>query len=151
MSGIVQILLGVGFFTLIVLALVILILFAKSHLVPSGHVKIIINDDKKHTYEVPIGDKLINTLADRHIYIPSACGGGGTCGQCKVIIEEGGGSLLPTEASIINRREAREGYRLGCQVAVKDDMKLIASMNRAISKEILRAGPVIAKTRMTAL
>ena len=125
MSGMVQIILSVGFFTLIVLALVILILIAKSRLVASGSVKLIINDDDEHTYEVPIGDKLINALADRHIFIPSACGGGGTCGQCKVIIKEGGGSLLPTEASIINRREARAGYRLGCQVSVKDDMKLV--------------------------
>jgi len=124
MDGFYLILLGVGFFTLIVLSLVFLILFAKSKLVPEGHVKITINDDPKHNYDVPIGDKLLNTLSDQHIYLPSACGGGGTCGLCKVIIREGGGSLLPTEASIISRGEAREGYRLACQVAVKEDMKL---------------------------
>ncbi len=124
MSAISLIFMGVGFFTLIVLALVILILFAKSKLVPSGSVKVVINDSSKHTYHISYGDKLLNALADQDIYLPSACGGGGTCGQCKCIISEGGGSLLPTEASIINRKEAREGYRLSCQVSSKDDMKL---------------------------
>jgi Na+-transporting NADH:ubiquinone oxidoreductase subunit F len=124
MNDVILILLGVGFFTLIVLMLVILILLAKSKLVPSGNVKIVINDDPKYTYSVPIGDKLLNTLADQEIYLPSACGGAGTCGQCKVIVREGGGSLLSTEASIITRREARGGYRLSCQLAVKDNMKL---------------------------
>jgi len=118
------ILLGVGFFTLIVLILVGLILIAKSLLVPSGRVKIVINDDDEHTYEVSIGDKLLNTLSGHQLFIPSACGGGGTCGQCKVLVNEGGGSLLPTEASLINRKEAREGYRLACQVSVKDDIRL---------------------------
>jgi Na+-transporting NADH:ubiquinone oxidoreductase subunit F len=124
MPGLSQILLGVGFFTLIVLALVVLILIAKSRLVASGNITITINDDANHTYQVPLGGKLINALADQEVYISSACGGGGTCGQCKVVIKEGGGSLLPTEAAVINRREAREKYRLSCQVAVKDDMKL---------------------------
>lgn len=124
MSGISLIFLGVGFFTLIVLALVFLILLAKSKLVPSGAVKVTINNDAKHQYQIAYGEKLLNALAEKEIYLPSACGGGGTCGQCKCIVSEGGGSLLPTEASIINRKEAREGYRLSCQVSVKDDMKL---------------------------
>lgn len=124
MEGLWLIFLGVGFFSLIVLSLVFVILFAKSKLIPDGLVQIAINDDPKHVYHVPIGDKLLNTLTDNQIYLPSACGGGGTCGMCKVIINEGGGSLLPTEASIISRGEARKGYRLACQVAVKDNMKL---------------------------
>ena len=124
MVGISLIFLGVFFFTLIVLLLVILILFAKSKLVASGQVTISINSDPKHTYDVSIGDKLLNTLADLKIYLPSACGGGGTCGLCKVKVPEGGGHILPTEASIITRKEIRAGYRLGCQVVVKGDMKL---------------------------
>lgn len=124
MTGISLILLGVGMFTLIVLALVLLILLAKSKLVPSGHVKITINDDADHVYEVSQGSKLLNTLADQKVYLASACGGGGTCAQCKCIVSEGGGSLLPTESSVLTRREAKEGYRLSCQVTVKDDLKI---------------------------
>ena len=127
MNGLLLILLGVGFFTFIVLSLVFLILLAKSKLVPQGHVQIVINDDPKHTYNVPIGDKLLNTLTDNQVYLPSACGGAGTCGMCKVIINEGGGTLLPTEAAVISRGDAKEGYRLACQVAVKEDMKLSLS------------------------
>jgi len=118
------IILGVTMFTVIVLALVALILFAKSKLVASGNVKITINDDHAKAFKVPIGDKLLPVLSSREIYLPSACGGGGTCGMCKCIITEGGGHLLPTEASIISRKEARAGYRLACQVAVKEDLKL---------------------------
>ena len=116
--------LGVVFFTLIVLALVVVILFAKSKLVPSGKMKIVINENDDYTYDVAIGGKLLSTLADQGIYIPSACGGGGSCGQCKIIVKEGGGSLLPTEATVMNRKDVQEGYRLACQVAVKDDIKL---------------------------
>ena len=118
------ILLGVGMFTVIVLVLVVLILFAKSKLVASGDVTITISDDSDKKFNVPIGDKLLQILSSREIYLPSACGGGGTCGMCKCVITEGGGQLLPTEASIISRKEAREGYRLACQVAVKEDLKL---------------------------
>ena len=125
MEGISLILLGVFFFTLIVFLLVIIILFAKSKLVPSGSVKIEINDDPEHVYDAPLGGKLLNTLSDFEIYIPSACGGGGTCGECKLIITEGGGDILPTERSNLTRRQVREGYRLSCQVPVKGDMKII--------------------------
>lgn len=124
MTGVSLILLGVVFFTGIVLFLVGIILIARSRLVPEGTVKVVINDSDDHTYELPIGGKLLSSLAGREIFLPSACGGGGTCGQCKVVITEGGGSLLPTEKSVITRSEAREGYRLSCQVGVKDDMKL---------------------------
>ncbi len=114
--------LGVGFFTVIVLLLVALILFAKSKLVPSGNIKISINGEKD--IEVPAGGKLLGVLADNGLFVPSACGGGGTCAQCRVKIHEGGGSILPTEQSHITKREASCGDRLSCQVAVKQDMKI---------------------------
>jgi len=113
---------GVVVFTAIVLALVLIILVFRKMLVPSGNVSILINDEK--TIEVAPGGKLLTTLADNGLFIPSACGGGGSCGQCTVNVHEGGGTLLPTEESHINKREAREGCRLSCQVAVKQDMKI---------------------------
>ncbi len=125
MSDLTLILFGAGMFTLIVLLLVILILFAKSKLVPVGNVKVLINDNPDHEYNIPLGGKLLSALADQEIYLPSACGGGGTCAQCKVVIAEGGGSILPTEASVLSRGEIKEGYRLSCQVAVKNDMRLV--------------------------
>ena len=124
MTGLAQILLGVGFFTSIVLMLVVLILIAKMRLVPSGRVTIEINENPEKSFAVPIGEKLLNTLTEQGIYLPSACGGGGTCGQCKCLVNEGGGSLLPTEASLITRKEAREGFRLSCQLTVKENLKL---------------------------
>ena len=124
MSGIGLIILGVSGFTLIVLLLVILILMAKSRLVAGGTVNITVNDDPDHILTVPVGGKLMSALADNKIYVSTACGGGGTCGQCKVKITEGGGDMLPTEKSLIKRREAREGVRLSCQVPVKGDMKI---------------------------
>ncbi len=111
-------------FTFVVLALVALILFAKSKLVPSGNVDILINNDPEKKISVPIGGKLLNTLADNKIFVSSACGGGGTCGQCTVKVLEGGGDILPTELAQISRREAREGVRLSCQVPVKQNMKI---------------------------
>nr|MBS0020981.1 NADH:ubiquinone reductase (Na(+)-transporting) subunit F [Gammaproteobacteria bacterium] len=113
---------GVGMFTAIVLALVFLIVIARSRLVASGNVNLTINDDK--TVQVPVGGKLLNTLADSQLFVASACGGGGTCGQCRVKIFEGGGSILPTESSLITKREAAEGERLSCQVTVKQDMRI---------------------------
>ncbi len=118
----VEIILGVIFFTLIVIALVMVILWAKSKLVPQGEVEIIINGEK--TIKTPVGEKLLMALANNHLFVSSACGGGGTCGQCRVKVLEGGGELLPTEASHISKREAREGTRLSCQVTVKQPMKI---------------------------
>ncbi|MBZ0181397.1 MAG: NADH:ubiquinone reductase (Na(+)-transporting) subunit F [Melioribacteraceae bacterium] len=111
-------------FTLIVLALVALILVAKSKLVASGNVNITINDDPEKSITVPIGGKLLNVLADNKIYLPSACGGGGTCGECKCVVSDGGGDVLPTEKTKLNRKQVRENFRLSCQVAVKSDMKI---------------------------
>lgn len=117
-----EIILGVIFFTLIVIALVFVIIGAKSKLVASGDVEVLINDEKK--IHVPVGSKLLTALADNHLFVPSACGGGGTCAQCRVKVFEGGGEILPTERSHITKREAEEGDRLSCQVTVKHDMKI---------------------------
>lgn len=117
-----EIVLGVVMFTGIVLALVAVIQFAKWKLVPSGNVHIVINDQKE--MDVPAGGKLLNALAANKIFVSSACGGGGTCGQCTVLIKEGGGDILETEKSHISKKEAREGMRLSCQVPVKHDMKI---------------------------
>jgi Na+-transporting NADH:ubiquinone oxidoreductase subunit F len=114
--------LGVAVFTLVVLALVALILFAKAKLVATGNVKILINNEKEIV--VQPGGKLLGALAEHKIFVSSACGGGGTCAQCKVKIFQGGGDILPTELAHINKRQAREGVRLSCQVAVRQDMKI---------------------------
>jgi Na+-transporting NADH:ubiquinone oxidoreductase subunit F len=120
----IEVLLGVSIFTLIVILLVGLILIARSWLIPAGDIKLNVNDDPKRQLVVSPGTKLLNALGDNEIYIPSACGGGGTCGQCRVIVKSGGGDILPTETAHINKRDAREGYRLSCQVNVKQDMAL---------------------------
>ena len=117
-----EILLGVCMFTVIILTLVAIILLAKRQLVRSGPVSLEINGKKK--IQVPAGAKLLNILADQKLFVSSACGGGGTCGQCKVKVSGGGGDILPTELSHITKREARQGCRLSCQVAVKGDMNI---------------------------
>ena len=114
--------LGVFLFTLIVLVLVTIIIVARSRLVSTGNVNITINGEK--TISVPAGGKLLQTLAEAKLFVPSACGGGGTCAQCRVKIHSGGGSILPTEETHITKREASCGDRLSCQVAVKQDMNV---------------------------
>ena len=114
--------LGIMLFTMIVLALVSIIMMARSQLVSTGDVNITINGEK--TIAVPAGGKLLQTLAEEKMFVPSACGGGGTCAQCRVKIHSGGGSILPTEESHITKREAAGGDRLSCQVAVKQDMEI---------------------------
>ena len=111
----------VGLFV-ITLLLVTMLLFAKSRLLPSGPVKLIINGEKD--VEVNSGDTLLTTLGNNKIFLPSACGGGGTCIQCKCQVVEGGGEILPTEEPHFTRKETSEGWRLGCQVKVKQDMKI---------------------------
>ena len=117
-----EIVLGVAMFTAVILALVVLILIARSKLVASGDVNIEINGEK--TIAVQAGDKLLQTLSAAGLFLPSACGGGGSCAQCKCIINDGGGSMLPTEEAHFTRREALEGWRLSCQTPVKQDMKV---------------------------
>lgn len=124
MSGTALILSGVVMFTGIVLSLVTVILYAKSKLVESGEVTVVINDSPDHTLKVNAGAKLLNTLAEQKIFVSSACGGGGTCGLCKVIVHQGGGDVLPTEKSLLKRREIRSGMRLACQVPVKQNMRI---------------------------
>ncbi|MFT0213247.1 NADH:ubiquinone reductase (Na(+)-transporting) subunit F [Pseudomonas sp. F1_0610] len=117
-----ELLLAIGMFTAIVLALVVMILVARAKLVSSGDVTITINGERKLT--VPAGGKLLQTLASNNVFLSSACGGGGTCAQCKCVVESGGGEMLPTEESHFTKRDARDGWRLSCQVAVKQDMEI---------------------------
>ncbi|WP_165312126.1 NADH:ubiquinone reductase (Na(+)-transporting) subunit F [Vibrio ziniensis] len=119
-----DIILGVVMFTLIVLALVLVILFAKSKLVPTGDITISINGDADKSIVTSPGGKLLGALASSGVFVSSACGGGGSCGQCRVKIKSGGGDILPTELDHITKGEAREGERLACQVAVKTDMEI---------------------------
>ena len=118
----VEIGLGISFFTLIVLALVFVILAARSRLVSVGSVNVNVNDEKE--LEVPVGSKLLTALANNNLFVSSACGGSGTCGQCRVKVFSGGGALLPTETTFITKPQAQEGDRLSCQVTVKRDMKI---------------------------
>ncbi|MEH6346792.1 MAG: NADH:ubiquinone reductase (Na(+)-transporting) subunit F [Bermanella sp.] len=119
-----EIILGVIMFTGMVLALVALILSARAQLVSSGAVTIEINGDPEKTITAAAGDKLLQTLANNGVFLSSACGGGGTCAQCKCQVFEGGGSMLPTEESHFTKRDGRDGWRLSCQVPVKQDMKI---------------------------
>jgi Na+-transporting NADH:ubiquinone oxidoreductase subunit F len=118
------IIIGVTVFVVVIVTLVVLLMIAKSKLVASADVTITVNDDPDKAIVTPAGNTLLSTLAAQKIFIPSACGGKGTCGVCKVTVLEGGGALLPTETSHVNRGEAREGVRLSCQVKVKQDMKI---------------------------
>ena len=117
------ILISVAVFLLLTLLLVVVLLVAKSKLVPSGNVKLTINGEKEA--EVPIGGTLLNTLQSENIYLSSACGGGGACGQCRCRVVEGGGEILPTEKGFFSRKEQSEHWRLACQTKVKEDMQVI--------------------------
>ncbi|GAL29610.1 MULTISPECIES: NADH:ubiquinone reductase (Na(+)-transporting) subunit F [Vibrio] len=119
-----DIILGVVMFTLIVLALVLVILFAKSKLVPTGDITISVNENPDLAITTQPGGKLLNALAGAGVFVSSACGGGGSCGQCRVKVKSGGGDILPTELDHISKGEAREGERLACQVAMKTDMDI---------------------------
>ena len=117
------ILVSVGIFLVVTLLLVIVLLVAKSKLVPSGNVKLTINGEKEA--EVPIGGTLLTTLQGENIYLSSACGGSGSCGQCRCRVVEGGGEILPTETGFFSRKEQKEHWRLACQTKVKEDMQVI--------------------------
>ena len=118
------ILVGVAAFTVLVIGLVAILLGAKSRLVATGDVQIVINDDPTKALTTKAGRTLLSTLAENNLFIPSACGGKGTCGVCKVHVKSGGGTLLPTEEGHVSRGEAREGCRLSCQVKVKENMHI---------------------------
>jgi Na+-transporting NADH:ubiquinone oxidoreductase subunit F len=117
-----EIVYGVSIFLAIQFILVLFIVLAKRSLLPSGDITIRVNDDKEIITKP--GGKLLTSLADQGIFLSSACGGGGSCAQCLCVVKEGGGSILPTEESHISRREAREGFRLSCQVPVKRDLEI---------------------------
>ncbi len=114
---------GTLLFFVLALLLVVILLVAKKYLVPSGNVRITINDKK--SVEVPTGSSLLSTLANDKIFLPSACGGGGSCGQCRVRIVEGGSEALPTEKVHFSRKELNNDWHLGCQVKVKNNMKIL--------------------------
>lgn len=116
---------SIGVFLAVMLILVIVLLVAKKYLVPSGNVKLTINGDK--VIEVESGSTLLNTLSVNSIYLSSACGGKGSCGQCKCQVLEGGGEILPSEIPHFNRKQRQEHWRLGCQVKVKGDMSIKVS------------------------
>ena len=107
----------------IILILVALLLAVKAYITPKGTVKIDINNGKKE-FDVAPGNSLMSTLAGEKIFLPSACGGKANCGQCKVQVLEGGGEILPTEVGFFNRKQIKDGWRLGCQVKVKDNLKI---------------------------
>jgi len=123
----------VGIFLAITLLLVIILLVAKKYLVNSGDVTININDSDN--VKVPAGKSLLSTLADSNIFLSSACGGKGSCGQCRVRVPEGGGQILPTEAVHFSRREMKDDWRLACQVKVKEDMKILVPESALDVKE----------------
>jgi len=113
---------SIGVFLMVILSLVAMLIYAKTKLAPQGNVTITINDEK--SIEVSMGSTILTTLSQSGVYLPSACGGGGTCGMCKCQIIEGGGSILQTETSFFTRKEQQENWRLGCQVKVRSDMKI---------------------------
>tara|TARA_R110002167_G_scaffold81032_3_gene222118 strand:+ start:691 stop:1917 length:1227 start_codon:yes stop_codon:yes gene_type:complete len=119
-----EIILGVVMFTVIVLSLVVIILSARAKLVSTGNVSIVVNKDTSKPIDTPAGGKLLQTLASEGLFLSSACGGGGTCAQCKCKVLDGGGSMLPTERTYFTKREEAEGWRLACQVPVKQDMDI---------------------------
>ncbi len=114
---------SIAIIVIVTLILVALLLFVKDKITPKGTIQIDINGGKK-TLDVQPGDSLMNTLAGQKIFLPSACGGKANCGQCKVQVLEGGGEILPTETGFFNRKQIKEGWRLGCQVKVKDNLKI---------------------------
>jgi Na+-transporting NADH:ubiquinone oxidoreductase subunit F len=119
-----EMLLGITLFTTLILALVVIILLAKSRLISNEQIFMTFQGHPDRSFTTAAGGKLLTVLASRGIFISSACGGGGTCGQCRIVVPEGGGTILPTELAHITKREAAQGYRLACQVNVKQSMQL---------------------------
>ena len=111
-------------FTAVILLLVLTLIFAESKLLPQGAVKILINKADDKSPSVNPGNTLLNALSNEGIFIPSACGGGGTCAQCKCQVHSGGGQILTTELNHISRRDAKDDWRLACQVKVREDMEI---------------------------
>ena len=122
------ILISVAVFLVVILLLVAILLIAKRYLVSSGNVKVVINGDKE--YEIPAGGSLLSAMGEAGVHLPSACGGKGSCGQCKCQVLEGGGEILPTETVHFSRKQQKDHWRLGCQVKVKND--LVLKMDEAV-------------------
>ena len=118
------ILLGVTCLTIVILLMIGVLMFAESKLVQKGMVKLLINDDPDKSPDVEAGGTLLSALSSNGLFLPSACGGGGTCAMCLCQVSEGGGDILPTELTHISRSEAKDNWRLACQVKVKQDMKV---------------------------
>ena len=118
-----SIIVAIAAFLVVTLILVALLLYAKAKLMPSGEVRIDINEGEK-VLTVSPGSTLLSTLGNNGIFLPSACGGGGSCGMCKCQVLDGGGEILPTEVNFFTRRQQAEKWRLGCQVKVKEDLKI---------------------------
>ncbi len=125
--------LSIAVFLGIVLLLIALLLWVRNKLIPKGEVKITINDDKELT--APTGNTLIATLAEQKVYLSSACGGKGSCGQCKCRVTEGGGGILPTEVGFFSRKQIQDHWRLGCQVKVNENMKVVVPQSVLDVKE----------------
>lgn len=119
-----EILVGVIALTGVIVALVLFLMFCESKLVEKGQVKLLINGDDSKSPEVPIGSNLLTALSEQGLFLPSACGGKGTCAMCKCQVSEGGGDILPSELTHVSRGEAKEGVRLACQVKVRGAMKV---------------------------
>ena len=125
---------AIAVIVLVTLILVVLLLFVKAKITPKGTVKISINGGKKELDVTP-GNNLMATLAEQKIFLPSACGGKANCGQCKVQVFEGGGEILPTEVGFFNRKQIKDGWRLGCQVKVKDNLNIqVAESSLSVKK-----------------
>ena len=122
MSGGLTIAVGAVVFLVITLILVGALLFAKAKLIPSGNVRMVVNGEKE--YDVPIGGTVLNTLQSGGIFLSSACGGSGSCGQCRCQVPEGGGNILPTEVGFFSRKQIKDHWRLGCQTKIKEDIKI---------------------------
>ena len=122
MSGGLTIAVSAIVFLLITLILVVALLYAKAKLVPSGNVKVVVNEEKQ--FDAPIGGTVLGTLQSQGIFLSSACGGSGSCGQCRCQVEEGGGNILPTEVGFFSRKQIKDHWRLGCQTKVKENMKI---------------------------
>lgn len=119
-----NLMMGVVLFSAILFALAGILLYLKSVLIPAGNVKIIVNGDTENPIELSPGESLLTALSTKNIFLPSACGGGGTCAMCTCQVTEGGGDILPTELNHISRKDAKDNWRLSCQVKVKNDMEV---------------------------
>ncbi len=122
--SIMPIIISVLVFSAVILALSVMLIFARKSLVPQGDVKIIVNGDTENPMVVQPGSTLLSALSDQNVFLPSACGGGGTCAMCECHVDSGGGEILPTELNHISKKEAAEGMRLSCQVKVREDMEI---------------------------